>query len=397
MGEVTVVMNGVEFRTRHNDYSLQQPHETKKGYHDLQFIEFPDVPPAVLAKRSIQEQAEEMREWFKAWKTQSSKNRNYKKYFKPIMCYMEGSWTQSSDTIDEPFDSDRHFVDASSWWDLTEKVRFTAYSGTKSNNENYSFLPMKIMNLADGDNPVFAQWNYRILCAPLEQDIPTRFFRPIDDLSIRMREGKTVEEYANTRKGRFELSDFNNNNRDKERQCRYCFLDRIMAEIPGTDNYQANLTDNAFGNVAEHYQNKGQTLNTGYYHRVYQGSKRGAMGTTKRNRGFADRNIFMAQTTQSQIPSMKVTDCATANDCTDYVQRWTYAIPLEVIYLTPLYKWNPYNISYVYNKNGAHKPAWDAVDAGGRNGGFTKEKAYNGNRRNIFYQTPEELFQVHVQ
>ena len=34
------------------------------------------------------------------------------------------------------------------------------------------------------------------------------------------------------------------------------------------------------------------------------------------------------------------------DSCTRLVQRQTYAIPLEVIYLTPLHKWNPYNIPH---------------------------------------------------
>lgn len=32
-GEVNVVLNGVEFRTRHNDYSLEMPSHHANGYH----------------------------------------------------------------------------------------------------------------------------------------------------------------------------------------------------------------------------------------------------------------------------------------------------------------------------------------------------------------------------
>ena len=32
MGEVTVVMNGVEFRTRHNDYALKMPSTTSTDF-----------------------------------------------------------------------------------------------------------------------------------------------------------------------------------------------------------------------------------------------------------------------------------------------------------------------------------------------------------------------------
>ena len=44
-GEFVVVLNGVEFRTRHNDFMLRKPHSTSNIYHDTELIEFPDVPP----------------------------------------------------------------------------------------------------------------------------------------------------------------------------------------------------------------------------------------------------------------------------------------------------------------------------------------------------------------
>ena len=32
--------------------------------------------------------------------------------------------------------------------------------------------------------------------------------------------------------------------------------------------------------------------------------------------------------------------------CQTWEQRWSFAIPLEIIYLTPLQSWNPYNLKY---------------------------------------------------
>ena len=64
-----------------------------------------------------------MREWFKAWKDQDYSVRDYREHFKAILCYLEGAWTVSDgDALDESFDSDRHFIDASSWHDLQDKV-----------------------------------------------------------------------------------------------------------------------------------------------------------------------------------------------------------------------------------------------------------------------------------
>lgn len=59
-----MVLNGVEFRTRHNDYRLRMP-SSDRTYNKLVDIPYPDVPPAVLHKPTVLEQVEEMKEWFK--------------------------------------------------------------------------------------------------------------------------------------------------------------------------------------------------------------------------------------------------------------------------------------------------------------------------------------------
>ena len=53
MGEVVVVLNGVEFTTRHNDYKLVKASTTSKGFHDTEDIEFPQVPPEVLNQPDV--------------------------------------------------------------------------------------------------------------------------------------------------------------------------------------------------------------------------------------------------------------------------------------------------------------------------------------------------------
>ena len=124
MGEFIGVLNGVEFRTRHNDFRLNQPHSTDPSFHKVEPIEFPDVPPEVTNQPTVDAQIQEMREWFKAWKNSDDSQRDYKKYFQPVMCYLEGAWTtKQGDSIEESFESDRHFLDATSWFDLQEKVR----------------------------------------------------------------------------------------------------------------------------------------------------------------------------------------------------------------------------------------------------------------------------------
>ena len=386
-GEMVVMLNGVEFRTRHNDFKIVKAIEDNNKFQATEDIPWPDVPTSVTEKETVQEQVDEMRKYFKAFKKQVHNDVDYRPYFKPVLCYLEGYWMGSTEKIDEPFESDRHKIDATTWWDLTEKVRYTGYTGRKSNKENYSFLPMKIMNLKNNNTePEFAQWNYRILCAPIEENLPTSKLRIVDDLPRRMSVSKTLEEMADTRYARFFLSDLNNMN--KEKSFRKGLLDKFMETIPGLDNYGCNLSDPSFGSTAAVLDHPETVLNSCYYHRNFQG-KKGAMGLVRRRRGFNDQNIFMAQTTQEKIPPVAVNDCESGDTCVRYEQRWSYAIPLEIIYLTPLYKWNPWNIKFHERKT----PGFDGVNANGRNGGNTTETAYDGVRYNIFYITPEEFFQ----
>lgn len=235
MGEFTAVLNGVEFRTRHNDYRLFMPHTTKKDYHAVEPVPFPDVPPEVTSKGNVDEQIEEMREWFKAWANQNHTVRDYRKYFKPTLCYMEGAWTKAKQDIDEPFSSDRHFIDASTWQELHAKNRFTAYTGTKSINENLSFLPTKIMDM-NGSYPMFGQWNYRILCHPLKKDLPLNRLRVVEDLSSRMMAKKDIYRHFHSRAARFQVNTEDSGTFDDKAKERG-LLDELMGEIPGKDNY----------------------------------------------------------------------------------------------------------------------------------------------------------------
>ena len=56
MGEFIAVLNGVEFRTRHNDYRLKMPSTTSHAYHETEDIPFPEVPPEVLQHTEVQDQ-----------------------------------------------------------------------------------------------------------------------------------------------------------------------------------------------------------------------------------------------------------------------------------------------------------------------------------------------------
>ena len=389
LGEFVAVINGVEFRSRHNDFGLYMPSTTSKEDNAVTRIELPEVPPEVLAKPTVEEQAVEMRQWFKAWRDQDASVRDYHKFFKPLLCYLEGAWTKprSDNGIDEPFRSDRHQIMAKTWKELHRKTRYMSYVGAKETDENLAFLPTSIIDVINETEPVFAQWNYRILCHPVQKYIERNRLRPIDDLAGRVAYRFTLDKYTNGRGIRFKLHP-TDSAEYKDGHTTTEFMDEIMGEIPGRDNYGANLTDTAFSTTARQYKDRSKMLNAGYYHRWYASEKAGRKGEFSRHRGFADPSVFMARTTSEKIPEMTVYDrCERDSNgawsCNDtFKQRWTYAIPLEVVYLTPLGRWNPYNIRY--NATGRQCPTCD--------GGMTKETAFEFSTDKIYYQTPASFF-----
>ncbi|CAH1779489.1 unnamed protein product [Owenia fusiformis] len=387
MGEFIAVLNGVEFKTRHNDYRLRMPHPTSNKYHEMVDVPFPEVPPQVKSQPTIEKQILEMREWFKAWKDNNDKERNFKDYFKPVVCYLEGSWTSSNGQIDEPFFSDRHFIDAKEWSELMEKARYTAHSGGKSRLENFAYLPVTIFNVNNG-TPIFAQWNYRIACHPIKTFIPLHAFHLVEDLRTRMNMENTPEELSLTRRARFQINfKLRPEKRYREEaRSRPTLLDEIMSEVPGKDNYQGDITDETLdGRQVQSTTRK--KLNAAYYHRFYLAAGRDAMGDSIQRRGFADDTVFMARTTQEKIPALTQKICQKKKKkktCTSHTSSWTYAFPLEIIWLTPLSSWNPYNLTMQSKSKRSF--------VGGRNGKMTEDKAYNGIHDRLYYITPAEFY-----
>ena len=215
------------------------PSKTSKEYNLLQDIPFPPVPPAVLKKRTIASQSAEMRQWFNAWKNQDYSTRDYRKYFKPVLCYLEGSWIHTGEKIEEAFISARHHLDAETWFDMQEIIRYTAMSGTKDKQENYAFLPTTITRM-DGPTPVVAQWNYRIVCHPLKNDLPLNRFRPVIDQAQKMGFDANMPTAFKRSAMRFELNTVNSSTFN-DGPITDQLLDKLMGEIPGKDNYPGQV------------------------------------------------------------------------------------------------------------------------------------------------------------
>ena len=389
IGEFVAVLNGVEFRTRHNDYGLFQPATNNKSYHAVDPIKRPDVPPEVLALPNVKDQVTEMREWFKAFRDADYSVRDYRKYFKPVLCYLEGSWTMPiEDQVDEPYQSDRHFLAATGWLELHRKIRFMSNTGSKDNKENFAFLPTSLIDMQNDTTPIFAQWNYRILCHEPSNYLYRNRMRMVDDLGVRVAYGYNKEKFQVNRGARFQLNMKDSEEFEESHTRGKKYMDTLMAEIPGWDNYGAYLEDNSFGLHAKEIDDVNKALNVAYYHRAYLVTETGANGRQSRDRGFSDDGVYMAMNTQKRVATMNVeSDCTRDSNgvkrCNEhYSQKWTYAIPLEIIYLTPLHNWNPYNIEYVQ----------DGRQCSTCKGGNTSETAFQFATRKEFYRTPESFF-----
>ncbi|KAK3701997.1 hypothetical protein RRG08_017887 [Elysia crispata] len=384
MGEFSAVLNGLEFRTRHNDYRMVMPSTTSGEIDAVEDIQFPGVPPEVTSKPTVKEQITEMQEWFKAFWMQNATERDYTKYFKPIISYLEGAWTLNKGLI-ESFASDRHHLDASSWFELQEKNRFSAYSGVKTRLENLAVLPTTIMDVNETTGQAtYAQWNYRILNYPLKGDFPLKYFYQADDVAARVSRGWTRPEIMEKRSARFRIS------RGTDPQ-NYQLLDEIMYQIPGKNNMYSNLSQIMFGDDGMYHfgkSNKNVKLDTGRYHRWYKSAQKDAMGINAVARGFNDDFCFVAQTTQPTIASVEMEECR-RRVCQTNRNSFSYAIPLEIIYLTPLLTWNPYNLTI-------HQ-GLDIVNRDGRDGTDSNSKAYDGVDSNHYYLTPTEFFSGFVE
>lgn len=381
MGESVVVLNGIEFRTRHNDFEMKMPSTTSSRWKAVENIPFPDVPPEILQITKVREQVQEMKEWFKAWQEQNHTVRDYRPYFKPVLCYLEGAWTKAVDQVEEPFISPRHFIDAKYWQKLEDQLRFLSYSGGKHNLENFAYLPRVIFNITEDGIPIYAQWNYRILCHPVHRDIPLNCLNVVDDLKSRIVNGQRLDEFALSRKARFTL-----NSTCLEYDPSGQLLESLMREIPGKDNYGGNLRDYGYAGLAlDPYD--GQPLNTAFYHRKYNIGKKDSSGFLNRYRGFSDRTVFMAMTSQKEVLGMNFEKCKKTYSCLTEHQRWTYAIPLEIIYMTPLSKWNPFKLKY---RGNADTYPGKLVSSKGQKGSL--KKPYYGTNSRKFYQTPSWFY-----
>ncbi|CAL1548147.1 unnamed protein product [Lymnaea stagnalis] len=366
MGEVTAVLNGVHFRTSHNDYDIRRPSNSSKAWLETEPIPPPPVPESVLNMTTVQDQIAEMRQYFLAFQTQNSSLRDYRPFFKPVLCYLEGTWLVNATTAAN--------------MDNNEKARTEAYLGSvTATNQPVSSLPTTIIGVDDVTNePILAQWMYRTLCYPTD-DIPTSYFLKVDELAYRYPRNLSLTATSTTRGSHFVLDD-----KLTEGYRGYSFLDRLVAKIPGLDNTPGILKEKELGLRDVKFADYSGVLNLGYYNRQYA-DYYDAMGKTIINRGFSDANMFVALTTQPQVAPLLLSQCTSPMKCVtkrrDIKASWM--MPLEIVYLTPLLRWNPYAIPFGSPQS--------VLTASGRTG-QTSTNALNGSNEQSFTWTPAEFF-----
>ena len=90
---------------------------------------------------------EVMRQYYRAFMKQDKRIKNYEPYFPSILCYLEGwlEYASSGGKLDDPFESERHALEFSTWQDLMDTVRARIMAGEKSHLENAAYLPQLVV------------------------------------------------------------------------------------------------------------------------------------------------------------------------------------------------------------------------------------------------------------
>ena len=383
------VMNGLEVKLQGTKYHMRMPSRNSKTWHAVEDIPFPDVPPSVRNKNNVTEQIHEMYEYFKAWTHQDKKIRSdFEEYFRPVLCYLEGYWLKNT------------------WGSIDGKMRdlITKRKLEYMTNLQVSAIqhyhPVNIMQY--NTTPKFGHFETRILCHPVKTNLQLKQFYPVDDVATRLRFKQTYNDYTRSNKARFRTESWNfkfydftggYSKSNPHPHAETDILDDMMNEIPGLDNYPAELYDNSFNSTVYNvkFTNNFTRMNTGYYNRRFKVGQKGAMGTVSNDKGFSDQHLWTAQTSHTdKVAGCNSVDCKNnpathkRDLCFTSNTRVSYAIPLEIVWMTPLLTWNPYNVSYT--KGVSH------VTTANHRNGVNELSAFNGTDSEHFFITPAEFY-----
>ena len=388
LAEFVFEINGNSAMSRHNDFAATIPSD-KPDFHTVRVPEWPPVPASVLAKPTIEEMNEELANYFIAFKAQNVTHRDYRPYFKSLLCYLEIYWGEDTHIIEEPFFSDRHHLAERDPSRNTEIGKSLNDAGRKHQAENVAMLSQRIrgMTYHKGNAsaiplPILSQFNYRILCHETkEQPFPLKNVNLMDGMPSRIAKTQSQEAFGKSRLPCFNI--------------KTDVIDALMSEIPGKNNYvQTTLIGKTEKGEVMHSALKNETLNAGYYFRQYR-TLDGSVYSSPKNSFPLDKSLYIAHSTQDRISPISTLNRVTENGvtkCKLTTKRVSYAMPMELTYLSPLLRYNPYNITHHGNVP-EDVPAANSPKSNGRNGGLTKDKAYDGVNNKLFFRCPEKFFE----
>ena len=164
-----------------------------------------------------------------------------------------------------------------------------------------------------------------------------------------------MKNIKSSRAARFEIDGANVDDQREENPMTYNLVDKIMEQIPGKDNYGAYIKPRPFGFEDDELYSANSKdkckLNAAYYHRAYLQEDKDGKRVQYGQRTFSDR-LYVAHTTQDRIAHVSY-DKTRNGKSERFSTKVSYAIPAEIIYLTPINKWNPYDLQFTSNSSGS--------------------------------------------
>lgn len=399
MAEIAAVANGYYVRTRHNDYRLQQQGEYNAGLTSAQQrdarkeLTYPTVPASVTAAGSVSAQVDEMREYFYAFYTKNKSHRDYTNAFRWALSYLEVWIEPLTPELTDAFSSPRHALDASTNRQAITNVLRYNYGGHKNQAENTAFLN-NIIRFVDADGqPRLGRMQYRILTKDIGPCHDTNDWHP--NTIMHQRRDPSLESMLGVnrvsplkRSVRYRLDSSASQRAFSSPQ----LIDTWMSTIytMDGDNAPALVEKYKPGSQDEYILDWADTngtlmLNARKYNRFFRYSF-DASGRSSGMRGFNDPSLWVARCTNDNV-------IAVGADQDGVPYRFVYAMPLEVVLLTPLMSWNPYSIPSVSLGNGTSDQL--LRHQGNSQGGINNStpKKYTGyNDDSFFHLTPATLF-----
>jgi len=368
MAERAGVANGYTYKSRHTDYKLREP--SQSGYLATQQIPFPSVPTSVTG--TVAEQITEMQSYFQALNDQSSLTHDYREHFKWVMSTEEVWPERFTEVVTETFPGDRHTVDASSVHEQLHKHWRDEYGGINDRAENINVWPIVSMVTSE-DTVELVTIKNRVICNQVGSlgDYHFNDFMTVRDDAYGERRAGVVPVTLDNRNARFKIDDGGFRNSPGT-------LDELMYKCSGIEGVGSSLTETYYDkNTQSNYNIKeyggGADIDAAKFTRFFSRTLPNASGRKDARRGFNDPYLFSSLTTREDV--LGVSDGVNTH-------RYTWAIPMEMIMLTPLQTWNPHNIQYVT----------DPTNGGLLDGGTVGTALLGYNNNPYYYLTPDEFY-----